>query len=302
MWSSPGANIDSNNTTINSKVSGNSPSKSSTSTCSSPSSFSPSPPIPNQSMSGASMEEVWDDINLASLHDQSRTKTSSNTNHHSFNGMIFQDFLARPSNKDASTRAASKEPSSGGVNSFLKSSLRPPPATILSLNSGPDHFQYLENRNTVPVKPNPEMHSHTDGGTISFDSSLDSPLDALGSSSLFLSVCKKRPHENGGVSGGDRRHKRMIKNRESAARSRARKQESADPFAKLLLAKFNDCVMLMFYLLLILQAYTIELEHEAAHLAEENAKLRRQQERFLAAAPAQLPQKHTLYRTSTAPF
>ncbi|KAJ6306291.1 hypothetical protein OIU78_021580 [Salix suchowensis] len=87
MWSSPGANIESNNTTINSKVSGNSPSKSSTSTCSSPSSFSPSPPIPNQSMSGASMEEVWDDINLASLHDQSRTKTSSNTNHHSFNGL-----------------------------------------------------------------------------------------------------------------------------------------------------------------------------------------------------------------------
>ncbi|KAF9683173.1 hypothetical protein SADUNF_Sadunf05G0184900 [Salix dunnii] len=273
MWSSPGANIDSSNTTITSKVSGNSPSKSFSSTCS-----SPSPPIPNQSMNGASMEEVWDDINLASLHDQSRSKTSSNTNHHSFNGMIFQDFLARPSNKDASTRAASKEPSSGGGNSFMKSSLRPPPATILSLNSGSDHFQFLGSSNTVPVKPNQEMHNHTDGGTISFDSSLDSPLDVLGSS-LFLSVCKKRPQENGGVSGDDRRHKRMIKNRESAARSRARKQESVNPFAKLLLVKFNDCVMLMFCLLLILQAYTIELEHEVAHLAEENAKLRRQQER-----------------------
>ncbi|KAG6736649.1 hypothetical protein POTOM_060476 [Populus tomentosa] len=48
--------------------------------------------------------------------------------------------------------------------------------------------------------------------------------------------------------------------------------------------------------------YTVELEREAAHLAQENAKLRRQQERFLAAAPAQLPKKKTLYRTSTAPF
>ncbi|KAI3725870.1 hypothetical protein L1987_65666 [Smallanthus sonchifolius] len=49
--------------------------------------------------------------------------------------------------------------------------------------------------------------------------------------------------------GGDRRHKRMIKNRESAARSRARKQ-----------------------------AYTNELENEVERLKEENAMLKRQQE------------------------
>ncbi|KAG6776608.1 hypothetical protein NC652_014929 [Populus alba x Populus x berolinensis] len=301
MWSSPGANIDNNNTS-NSKVSGNSPSKCFSSTCSSPSPFSPSPPIPNQSMNGASMEEVWDDINLASLHDHSNTNTSSNTNRHSFNGMVFQDFLARPSNKDTSTRAASKEPSSGGGNSFLKNPLGPPPATMLSLNSGSDRFHYLESSNTVSVRPNPQMHSHANGGAISFDSSLDSPFDALGSSSVLLSICKKRPQENGDVSGGDRRHKRMIKNRESAARSRARKQESGSPFENLFIVKLNDYRMLMFYLLLILQAYTVELEREAAHLAQENAKLRRQQERFLAAAPAQLPKKNTLYRTSTAPF
>ncbi|KAG6776609.1 hypothetical protein POTOM_020130 [Populus tomentosa] len=46
----------------------------------------------------------------------------------------------------------------------------------------------------------------------------------------------------------------------------------------------------------------LSVEREAAHLAQENAKLRRQQERFLEAAPAQLPKKNTLYRTSTAPF
>ncbi|KAK8964425.1 Protein FD [Platanthera guangdongensis] len=48
---------------------------------------------------------------------------------------------------------------------------------------------------------------------------------------------------------GDRRHKRMIKNRESAARSRARKQ-----------------------------AYTNEMELEVAQLSEDNAKLKKQNE------------------------
>ncbi|KAM3709843.1 hypothetical protein ACB098_02G206500 [Castanea mollissima] len=65
----------------------------------------------------------------------------------------------------------------------------------------------------------------------------------------------------------------MIKNRESAARSRARKQ-----------------------------AYTNELELEVAHLMEENARLKKQQEQLRLAAAAQLPKKHSLHRTSTAPF
>ncbi|EEF52766.1 conserved hypothetical protein [Ricinus communis] len=48
-------------------------------------------------------------------------------------------------------------------------------------------------------------------------------------------------------------------------------------------------------------AYTQELELEVDKLMEENAKLRRQQKKFLA-APAQLPKKNNLYRTLTAPF
>lgn len=71
---------------------------------------------------------------------------------------------------------------------------------------------------------------------------------------------------------GDRRHKRMIKNRESAARSRARKQ-----------------------------AYTTELEREVAQLMDENAMLKRQQQQLCMAA-SQLTKKQTLHRTSTAPF
>ncbi|KAH1158116.1 hypothetical protein AAZX31_11G078100 [Glycine max] len=72
----------------------------------------------------------------------------------------------------------------------------------------------------------------------------------------------------------DRRNKRMIKNRESAARSRARKQ-----------------------------AYTNELELEVEHLKEENARLKRQQQQLCEAASSEQKKKGTtLYRASTAPF
>lgn len=77
---------------------------------------------------------------------------------------------------------------------------------------------------------------------------MNCPFEALASPSGLACFDKKRfqdPDNN----SGDRRHKRMIKNRESAARSRARKQ-----------------------------AYTNELELEVAHLMEENARLKRQQE------------------------
>ncbi|TKY62789.1 ABSCISIC ACID-INSENSITIVE 5 protein 2 [Spatholobus suberectus] len=71
----------------------------------------------------------------------------------------------------------------------------------------------------------------------------------------------------------ERRQKRMIKNRESAARSRARKQ-----------------------------AYTQELEIKVSHLEEENERLRRQNEieRVLPSVPQPDP-KHQLRRTSSAP-
>ncbi|CAN6930376.1 unnamed protein product [Brassica oleracea] len=73
----------------------------------------------------------------------------------------------------------------------------------------------------------------------------------------------------------ERKQKRMIKNRESAARSRARKQ----------------------------QAYTHELEIKVSRLEEENERLRRQKEveKILPSAPPPDP-KRQLRRTSSAPF
>ncbi|PKI75165.1 hypothetical protein CRG98_004500 [Punica granatum] len=97
----------------------------------------------------------------------------------------------------------------------------------------------------------------------------------LDGSSGLNAHCQKRGLETKDESW-DRRHKRLIKNRESAARSRARRQ-----------------------------AYTIELELEVERLRQENAKLRKQQEKlFLQLAPAsdQIPKKNRLHRTLTGPF
>ncbi|XP_024629057.1 protein FD isoform X2 [Medicago truncatula] len=71
----------------------------------------------------------------------------------------------------------------------------------------------------------------------------------------------------------ERRHKRIMKNRESAARSRARKQ-----------------------------AYIFELKKKVKSLEEENARLKRQQHLCDTASNHKQKRKGNLYRTSTAPF
>nr|WBQ20136.1 bZIP transcription factor FD-like protein [Paeonia x lemoinei] len=220
---------------------------------SSTSSSSPSPFSPSSHLSrNKTMEEVWKDINLSSLPSNEHHQPHTN-----FRSMILQDFLARP------TDALPLQPSSA-VGPRLFGTPIPPPATVLSLNSSPEfHFSgpqsHLQISNSDPIS-----------NVLSFEG----PFDALAAanSSGFSSFGKKRFPEPDNTSV-DRRHKRMIKNRESAARSRARKQ-----------------------------AYTNELELEVEKLMEENAKLMEQQERLRIAAAAQLPKKHTLHRSSTAPF
>ncbi|GMI86339.1 hypothetical protein like AT4G35900 [Hibiscus trionum] len=203
------------------------------------------------------MEEVWNDINLASLHDHSsREGFSVNSNPH----IILQDFLARPLGNDP---PANRD--NNNNNSMLYGSPLQPPATVLSLNSGPG-FDFLDNMD--PLRSRSRLQS----SPITTLHTFNCPFEALASSSSLASFGKKRVQESDN-GNGDRRHKRMIKNRESAARSRARKQ-----------------------------AYTTELELEVAHLMEENAKLRKQQDQLRIAAAAQFSRKRTLQRTSTAPF
>lgn len=120
----------------------------------------------------------------------------------------------------------------------------------------------------------------------SFLSALNSPFEAMACAddtspmpmgSLLEPFMKKRGFEENEVSG-DRRFKRMMKNRESAARSRDRRL-----------------------------AYTFELEKKKSLLTEENAKLRRVlqgQELFSAAATieAKAPRKRNLCRSLSALF
>ncbi|URE35617.1 Basic region leucine zipper [Musa troglodytarum] len=92
---------------------------------------------------------------------------------------------------------------------------------------------------------------------------------------------KRGPVEDTAKKTVERRQKRMIKNRESAARSRARKQASS----------------------IDVLAYTNELENKVSRLEEENQRLRQQRE--LEAMIHHIPQpepKHQLRRTSSALF
>nr|XP_024924135.2 bZIP transcription factor 27-like [Ziziphus jujuba var. spinosa]XP_048332232.1 bZIP transcription factor 27-like [Ziziphus jujuba var. spinosa] len=269
MWTSPDGNSNNNTSRLTCSPSdsdSDSDSKSKTkssSTCSSSSLFSPSSPTPitpsppsfpdSSNTTRKPMEEVWKDITLASLHDHHSTSTST----------TLQEFLATPFHKDPSS-----DPSSCACEISFLGALPPPPAGIMSLNNSGSGFEcrFLESNTCAgSLQPTPQLQTATMAPLVV-------ALDTLRSSSVCPTDSKKRPQENGDNST-DRRHKRMIKNRESAARSRARKQ-----------------------------AYTNELELEVAHLQEENARLRRQQAKLCLAGPAQLPKKHTLQRTSTAPF
>ncbi|KAG1359442.1 bZIP transcription factor 27 [Cocos nucifera] len=185
------------------------------------------------------MEEVWKDISLSTLHQDLEAKpTSTNP----FRGIVLQDLLAGDFNEPP--------PVSAPLND-----LPLPRFTGLSLNSG-----------RLMVHPN-SSNSNTNGGA--------------SSAGPFAYCSKKRALErqpeasfgHGHGNGADRRKKRMIKNRESAARSRARKQ-----------------------------AYTYELQREVARLLDENRKLKRTFEELRLAMEAQVPAKRTLQRTSTAPF
>ncbi|PSR99776.1 ABSCISIC ACID-INSENSITIVE 5-like protein [Actinidia chinensis var. chinensis] len=119
------------------------------------------------------------------------------------------------------------------------------------------------------------------------------PLDGRGKSNGDMSSVSPVPYAfNGGLRGRkngnavekvvERRHRRMIKNRESAARSRARKQ-----------------------------AYTTELEEEVAKLKEENQVLRKRQVEIVEMQKNQVlemmntqqgAQRRCLRRTQTSPW
>ncbi|XP_027089735.2 uncharacterized protein [Coffea arabica] len=232
---------------------------------SSPIPIAPAPAPPSSCNSKYSMEEVWKDICPSALLHQ---PTSTSSSAAALEGIVFQEFLSRPSRAqyDSTSRHHHHHHHHPGRHSSLESIDRgsfgshsqgqPAPAATasitLSLNA---------------TRPPPSS---------SFSLPLDHDLDAdanLNPPTVEFSILpEKRASQDEDTC---HRNKRMIKNRESAARSRARKQ-----------------------------AYTSELEIKVARLMEENAKLRRQQQEkhCLQQAPAPFPKKQMLCRTLTAPF
>ncbi|KAK8298714.1 hypothetical protein V6Z11_D05G273900 [Gossypium hirsutum] len=190
------------------------------------------------------MEEVGKDISLSSLNGISLqgkhgTLISTAATNPAFPSMILQDFFGHTLQQYTS-------------NNILG---------LLRLNIGSD-----------PLRSNPAVNNRTAIAPSSLGAAHNSTFQGFGSSArVFLSFCRKRAQGNN-ENPDDLRLKLMMKNRESAAQSRARKQ-----------------------------AYKKELEREVAHLKEENAKLRKHQKKVMAAIN-QLPKKNRLSRSLTTPF
>lgn len=152
----------------------------------------------------------------------------------------------------------------------------------MSMSQQRQWVQYLQPQSQYPQQnlmnvymEMPQQMSMVGGNSvISMD--VSNPEDQMCLPSSLIGTCgRKRSVSEGNMNKTvERRQKRMIKNRESAARSRARKQ-----------------------------AYTNELEHKVSCLEEENERLRKQQEleKMLPCAPLPEP-KYQLRRTSSSCF
>lgn len=234
MWSS-GEETHQNNK--NRASSSSSKSSSSTSSCHSP--FSSSPHLPTQRKK--TMEEVWKDISLTSLQDHP-TREEGPGSSSGFRNVILQDFLARPFKETSSTAVPDIDMSLFGP--------APPPPTVLSLNSGPD-FHCLDamgfNQNQKSSHIRPVSHqSFNNSSSASLSTSIFDGSPPVNLFDSFRSGSGNKRMSDSDNNCNDRRHKRMIKNRESAARSRARKQA----WVSLSVTQIRFvCVVVLFYML-----------------------------------------------------
>ncbi|KAF8030378.1 hypothetical protein BT93_E2730 [Corymbia citriodora subsp. variegata] len=234
---------------------------------SSPSSLLLSPSSPTSagppSSSLRSMDDLWQDINLSSLHPPPAVASSSSVH----GDAILQDFLGGggPFNEDPapSSRKDARDPDPS------------PSSSGLTSRSG-----RRKGEKGARVRWTPQARSRHAGGRASLACNvctMKPPSDVHvtpPAAAAFPPPLKRKSSTENGHETGDRRFQRLMKNRESAERSRARKQ-----------------------------AYVMELENEVERLHEENDRLRKEQKQFLAAAAAaQLPKKRSLRRTFTSPF
>nr|GMD41896.1 ABSCISIC ACID-INSENSITIVE 5-like protein 2 [Ipomoea batatas]GMD48045.1 ABSCISIC ACID-INSENSITIVE 5-like protein 2 [Ipomoea batatas] len=230
-------------------------------------------------LSKKTVDEVWQDI-------QQGQKSSSLERKATLGEMTLEDFLVQARIVAESSQGKNDLGSVQGDDSTVNvaqqahSALfhvppiqqpRPPQSHQQQVSAMPGFMAAHPVQQAIPVGPNPIMDATFPG------TQMTAALDPMmGTLSDTQTLGRKRVAPDNVVieKSVERRQKRMIKNRESAARSRARKQ-----------------------------AYTNELENKISRLEEENARLRREKEieKAMPTVPPPEP-KYQLRRTSSAPF
>ncbi|GMH20249.1 hypothetical protein Nepgr_022090 [Nepenthes gracilis] len=222
----------------------------------------------SRGLSKKTVDEVWKEIQRGKMRN-STSRQGNQESQHPLGEMTLEDFLVE-----------------AGV-------VEPPPrsgnnGSVGSIVSTPHHAQWMQyqlipqqqqqNRMMSMFMPGHHVQQPI-SGAISDSGCLESQVP-ISPSGLVGTLSDTQLSRRKRVSPGDvvektveRRQKRMIKNRESAARSRARKQ-----------------------------AYTHELENKVSRLEEENKRLKRlkELENVLPCVPIPEP-KYRLRRTSSAP-
>uniref|UniRef100_A0A2P2JS57 ABSCISIC ACID-INSENSITIVE 5-like protein 2 n=1 Tax=Rhizophora mucronata TaxID=61149 RepID=A0A2P2JS57_RHIMU len=225
-------------------------------------------------LSKKTVDEVWRDIQQSKDTGEKKSKERQPT----LGEMTLEDFLVKAG--IVAEVSLDKRDSSAVVGINTNAALQFPQHSQWMQYP---HLQYQHQQQSMmgvympgppippaPIPPPPHMMD------VSFlESQVPLPSTLVGSSSDTQAPARKRGMPEDVIEKSvERRHKRMIKNRESAARSRARKQ-----------------------------AYTNELENKVSRLEEENESLRKRKE-LEKMLPSVLPPepKYQLRRTSSAPF
>ncbi|XP_024966243.1 ABSCISIC ACID-INSENSITIVE 5-like protein 2 isoform X2 [Cynara cardunculus var. scolymus] len=246
----------------------------------------------SQDLRKRTVDEVWQDIQQGQKNNSS---TSSNNNNGSSNSNLDktgsnrerQPTLGEMTLEDFLVKAGIVAGSSPGKKN---------PASVIGIESNVSHQQSINHQQAQwmhyqvpPIQPqhvymtghHPVQQSLSIGANAMMELAYPETQITMSPSHLMHNLSDTQTPGRKRVASGDviektveRRQKRMIKNRESAARSRARKQ-----------------------------AYTHELENKISRLEEENERLKRQKEigKVLPSAPPPEP-KYQLRRTSSAPF
>ncbi|XP_017254788.1 ABSCISIC ACID-INSENSITIVE 5-like protein 2 [Daucus carota subsp. sativus] len=227
-------------------------------------------------LSKKTVDEVWKDIQQG--QNKNSTRMSNRERNSTFGEMTVEDFLVKAGVVTEGGKASGPV---FGVEPVALPQQSSPQTPWLNYQI-PSTHQPTQQQNMLSVfmpgnivQPSLSLSSNTILDVYNETQMTISPSPLMGTLSDTQTPGRKRNASGDVVEKTvERRQKRMIKNRESAARSRARKQ-----------------------------AYTHELENKVQRLEEENERLRRQKEAENLLPCVQLPEpKYQLRRTSSADF